>query len=188
MAKASDIKKGDIVEIEGDPHMVDALNVSLPSARGGSSLYRFRFRNVATGQKRDETAKGDDTFGDIDFSRRPVEFSYRDGEAYVFMDTDDYSEVRLLRDELGDAVDYIGEDTEGLRALCSGDRVLGIELPTAVNLEVVETGPALKGASATARTKPATLSTELVIQVPEYLESGETVRVDTRTADFLGRA
>lgn len=188
MPKASDVKKGDIVSIDGAPHMVENLTVSTPSARGGSSLYRLRFRNLATKQKVDKTVKGDESFGTIDFSRRAVEFSYRDGDAIVFMDSEDYSEMRLNNDDLGDAVDYITETTEGMKALVSNDRCIGIELPSAVDLQVVETGPAMKGASATARTKPATLTTGLVIQVPEYLGSGETVRVDTRSAEFLGRA
>jgi elongation factor P len=187
MPKASDVKRGDIVSIDGAPHMVESLNVSTPSARGGASLYRFRFRNLATKQKVDKTVKGDESFGDIDFSRRPVEFSYQEGDTLVFMDSEDYTEMRLNGDDLGDAASYITETTDGMRALVSDDRCIGIELPSAVTLQVVETGPAMKGASATARTKPATLSTGLVIQVPEYLESGEMVRVDTRTAEFLGR-
>ncbi len=188
MAKVCDLKKGDIVEINGAPHTLEDLNISTPSARGGASIYRMRFRNLVSKQKVDRSAMGEEQFSDIDFRRREVQFSYVSQGAYVFMDVEDYTEVSVSEDDIADEKLYITEDMEGIRALFSEGCVLGIELPPTADLEITETGPSMKGASATARTKPATLSTGLVVQVPEYMSQGETIRVDTRTGKFLSRA
>lgn len=188
MAKVCDLKKGTIVEINGSPHVLEDLSISTPSARGGSSLYRMRFRNLVSKQKVDKTCKGDDAFPSVDLRRREVQFSYESQGAYVFMDAEDYSEMHLVREDIADEIPYITEDMEGIHALVSEGRVLAIELPPVAELDVAETGPSMKGASATARTKPATLSTGLVVQVPEYLATGERVRVDTKTGKFLSRA
>jgi elongation factor P len=188
MAKVCDLKRGAIVEINGSPHVLEDLSISTPSARGGSSLYRMRFRGLVSKQKVDKTCKGDESFPDVEVRRREVQFSYEAQGAYVFMDIEDYSEFRLMNEDIADEVPYITEDLEGVHALISDGRVLAIELPPVAELEVTETGPSMKGASATARTKPATLSTGLIVQVPEYLSTGEAVRVDTRTGKFLSRA
>ena len=188
MPKACDLKKGDIVSINDAPHSLEDLNISTPTARGGASLYRMRFRNLVTRQKIDRTHKGDDDIEAIDFQRRPVQFSYEDGDRYVFSDNEDYSEVTFTKEEIAEQVPYITEDLEGIIALVCEGRSLAIELPPVADLVIEETGPSIKGASATARTKPATLTTGLVVQVPEYMESGEVIRVDTRTGKYLSRA
>ncbi len=188
MVKISDLKKGDIVNINGMPHILEDLSISTPSARGANSLYRMRFRNPVTKQKYDNTYKGDDQLPDVSFERRPAQFSYKEHGLYVFTDLEDYSEVRIAEDMMEDQKNYLTDGMEDIFVLSTEDRVLGIELPPVVELDVVETGPSIKGASATARTKPATLSTGLIVQVPEYLSNGERVRVDTRTGRFLGRA
>lgn len=188
MPKASDLKRGMIVEIEGAPHIVADVDVKSPSSRSGTTLYKIRFRNLQTRQKRDESLRGDDSFNNIDFERREVQFSYRDGAQYVFMDKEDYSQHMLDADELGDQAGYLLEGMDGIMALLVEGRIVGIELPPSVALEVVETAPALKGASATARTKTAKLATGIEIQVPEYLSAGEVVRVSTETGKFVSRA
>lgn len=188
MTKACDLKKGAAVNINGTPHILEDLNISTPTARGGNSLYRMRFRNLVTKQKLDKTYKGDDEIEDASFERRKIQFSYEDRGKWVFMDVEDYNEYELFEDDIAEEKLYITENTEGLTALISDGQVLAIELPPVTDLEITETGPSIKGASATARTKPATLSTGLVIQVPEYLETGEIVRVDTSTGKFLSRA
>lgn len=188
MAKVCDLKKGDVVDINGTPHALEDLTISTPSARGGASLYRMRFRNLVTKQKVDKTSKGDDDLPDIDFQRREVQFSYLDQGTYVFMDVEDFTEIPLLEEDIADEKFYITEAMEGIRALFSEGRVLGLELPATADLEITETGPSMKGASATARTKPATLSTGLVVQVPEYVGQNEVIRVDTRTGKFVSRA
>ncbi|RFA29839.1 elongation factor P-like protein YeiP [Alkalilimnicola ehrlichii] len=188
MPKASEIKKGSIVEIDGEPHIARQVEVKSPSSRSGTTLYKIRFVNLRTGQKQDASCKGDDGFGSIDFLRREVQFSFRDGEDYTFMDNEDFSQHTLSGEELGEQAGYLTEGLSGIMALLVEDRLVGIELPQSVNLEIVDTAPGIKGASATGRTKPATLSTGIEIQVPEYLAVGEVVRVNTETGKFMSRA
>ncbi|MDA0322662.1 MAG: elongation factor P-like protein YeiP [Verrucomicrobia bacterium] len=188
MPKVCDMKKGAVVEINGAPHILQDLTISSPTARGGATLYRMRFRNLITQQKLDGTHKGDDMLGSIDFSRRSIQFSYQDQDRFVFMDEENFNEYSFSAEDIEDERPYLADGLEGLLVMIVDGRALGVELPPAVELKVAETGPSMKGASASARTKPATLTTGLVIQVPEYLETGEIVRVDTRTGGFLGRA
>lgn len=188
MPKASDIKRGMMVSLNGQPHVVEDLKVQTPAARGGTSLYKIRFRNIVSKQKEDRTLKGDDDLPSADVQRREVQFSYSQDGAYMFMDLEDYSEFALSESDLQREKQFLTEGLEGITALLSEGRILSIELPDVVELEVVESEPSARGATAAARTKPATLSTGLVVQVPEYLDCNEVVRVDTRTAKFLSRA
>jgi elongation factor P len=188
MAKAGDLKRGMVVEINGAPHIVKNVDVKSPSSRGASTLYKIRFNNVKTGQKHDESLKGDDFFKDVDLVRAKVQFSYIDGENYIFMNIDDYSQYSLNKEALDEQVYFLTEGLEGIVALLVDDEILGIELPAAVVLEVLETPPAIKGSSASSRTKTARLSTGAEIQVPEYLETGELIKVNTETGKFMSRA
>ncbi len=188
MPKASELKRGSIVQIDGAPHILEDLHVQTPSARGGASLYKCRFRNLATRQKLDRSMKGDEMLGEANFEKREVQYLYCQGDAHVFMDLTDYSQFELAADAIDEERYYLVEDMEGIFALVSDGKVLSIELPPTVELEITETSPAIKGASATARTKPATLSTGLTVHVPEHISTGTVVRVDTRTGAFLGRA
>ena len=188
MAKACDLKKGSIVGINGLPHVVEALTVTTPSARGASSIYRFRFRNLVSKAKQDVSCKGDEPFADIDFERRPIQYLYKEADLYTFMDNEDFSQFSLPQDAIEEQLLYLSEDMEGLFALMSDGRVLTVEVPQKVVLKIESCDPVMKGASVTARTKPAKCQTGLVVQVPEYLESGEMIIVDTATATFLSRA
>lgn len=188
MAKAGDLKKGMVVEINGTPHIVKMIDVKSPSSRGATTLYKIRFNNVKTGQKLDESLKGDDFFKDVDLVRAKVQFSYIDGENYIFMNTEDYSQYALSKEALDDQIYFLTEGLEGIIALLVDDEILGVELPSAVTLEVLETPPAIKGATASSRTKTAKLSTGAEIQVPEYLETGELIKVNTETGKFMSRA
>lgn len=187
MIKACDLAKSIVVEIDGDPHIVEQIRTQTPSARGAATLYKVRFRNLRTRSKLDRTFKGDDPLKESDFDARSVTFSYREGDRYTFMDNEDYSQFELLKDELGDVCDYLVDDMDNLKALFQNGKVLCVQLPDSVELEITETAPSMRGASVTARTKAATLQTGLVIQVPEYMEQGERVRVDTRTGEFIQR-
>ena len=188
MPKASDLKRGHIVDINNIPHAVKKVEAKSPSARGAATLYKVRFTNLKTGQKLDESYKGDDLLKEIDCNRVEVQYSYMDGESYVFMNMEDYSQYNLNPDELEGQIEYLFEGLEGITALLVEDNILGIELPQSVSLEVVETAPGIKGASASARTKPAKLSTGVEVQVPEYLETGEIIKVNTETGKFMSRA
>ena len=177
-----------IVDINGMPHAVKKVEAKSPSSRGAATLYKIRFNNLKTGQKLDESYKGDDMLKDIDCVRVPVQYSYMDGESYVFMNTEDYSQYNLNAEDIEEQRGYITDGLEGIVALLVDGDILGIELPQSVNLEITDTAPGIKGATATGRTKPATLSTGLEIQVPEYLESGEVIKVNTSNGKFISRA
>lgn len=188
MVKASELKKGMVVEVNNMPHVVKQIEVRNPSSRGASTLYKVRFNNLKTGQKLDESLKGDDMFKEADYVRAKAQFSYVDGDAYVFMNSEDYSQYSLSGDDLEGQVGYLTEGLEGIVALLVDDEVIAIELPSSVVMAIIETSPAIKGATASARTKTAKLTTGIEIQVPEYLEQDELVKVNTETGKFMSRA
>ncbi|MDD5276262.1 MAG: elongation factor P-like protein YeiP [Methylovulum sp.] len=188
MAKASDLKRGMVVEINGVPHAVKHVDAKSPSSRGATTLYKVRFTNLKTGLKLDESLKGDDVFKETDLVRARVQYSYKDGENYVFMNAEDYTQYTLSSEDLEGQVEYLSESLEGIVALLIDDVPLGLELPATVVLEIVETPPAIKGSSASARTKTARLSTGLEVQVPEYLETGDLIKVNTETGKYSSRA
>ena len=188
MPKASDLKKGSVVEIDGEVYIANQIDKRNPSARGASTLFKVRFFNVRSGQKLEQTLKGDDFVKDGDLVRRSVQFSYREGDITTFMDTEDYSQYELNAEDLEEQSCYMTEDLEGMVALLVDGQIVGVEIPLTVELDITETAPGLKAASASARTKPALLSTGLEIQVPEYLESGERIKVNTTNGKFVSRA
>jgi elongation factor P len=188
VAKASELKKGMVVEVNGVPHIVKQIEVRNPSSRGASTLYKIRFNNLKTGQKLDESLKGDDIFKEADYVRAKAQFSYIDGDNYVFMNSEDYTQYTLSSDDLEGQIGYLTEGLEGIVALLVDDEVIGIELPSSVIMPIIETTPAIKGATASARTKTARLTTGIEIQVPEYLEADELVKVNTETGKFMSRA
>jgi len=188
MTKACDLKKGSLVGIHGLPHILEDLKVSTPSARGAASIYHLRFRNLVTKAKQDVSCKGDEPFDDIDFERRPVQYLYKEADLYTFMDTEDFSQFSLPEDALEEQLPYLVQDMEGMFALLSDGKVLAIEMPQKVELTIASCDPVMKGASVTARTKPAKCQTGLVVHVPEYLEAGEAIFVDTATGTYLTRA
>ena len=187
MPRANELKSGMVIEINGVPHSVKNVDAKSPSSRGASTLYKVRFTNLKTGQKLDESYKGEDMLKEADCVRVQVQFSYVDGDAYTFMNMEDFSQYTLNRDEIEDSVAYLTDGLDGIFALIMDDAILGIELPQSVVLTVTETTPATKGATAAGRTKPATLSTGLEIQVPEYMEAGQDVKVNTTNAKFMSR-
>jgi len=186
--KASDLKRGVIVEINGWPHAVKQVECKSPSSRGAATLYKIRFTNLKTGQKLDESYKGEDFLKEADCVRVQVQYSYLDGDNYTFMDMEDYSQYGLNSGDLESQMGYLTEGLEGITALLVDGNILGIELPQSVGLKIVDTTPAVKGATATGRTKAATLSTGLEVQVPEYLEIDEIIKVNTSNGKFISRA
>lgn len=188
MLKACDLKKGSLVGLRGLPHVLESLSVTTPSARGAASIYHFRFRNLVTKAKQDVSCKGEEPFDDIDFERRPVQYLYREADLHTFMDTEDFSQFTLPATAIEEQLDYLVEDMEGLFALISDGKILTIEVPQKVVLTIASCDPVMKGASVTARSKPAKCQTGLVVQVPEYLEAGEAIIVDTATGTYLSRA
>lgn len=188
MPKASELKRGQVVEINGAPHVVKTIDVKSPSSRGANTLYKIRFNNLLSGQKLDETLKGDDSFKEADCQRVNVQYSYKDGDSLVFMNQEDYSQYSMDTQDLEEQLGYIIEGLEGLTALLVGGNMVALELPQVVTLTIVETAPGIKGASASARTKPAILSTGLEVQVPEYIETGTAIKINTGTGKFMSKA
>ena len=188
MPKASEIKKNAAVEHNGKVYIVKEINKLTPSGRAGASLYRMRLYEVGTGAKADESFKADEMLSLVDFHRNKVSFSYVDGDEYVFMDNEDYSSYSLNSETISEELPFITEDSKGLQILLVEEKPVGIELPASVDLLITETDPSIKGASASARTKPAKLVTGLVIQVPEYIANGEKIKVNTAESKFMGRA
>ena len=184
---AKDFKKRMVVEIDGAPHMIEHINVQTPSARGAATLYKVRARNLKTRAKVEKSYKGTESLNEASFERRPIQFLYRDSDGFHFMDSADFNQFSLSADDLQEQSPFMTENMEGVEALLVDDQVIAIEIPDTVELTIVETAPGVRGNSATGRTKPATLSTGLVIQVPEHLDENTVVRVDTREGIYLGR-
>jgi elongation factor P len=168
--------------------MIEQIQVQTPSARGAATLYKIKARNLKTKARVEKTYRGTDALNESSFERRPVQFLYRDAELFHFMDAADYNQFSLAVEDLRDQAPYMTENMEGIESLVVDDEVIAIEIPDTVALVIAETAPGVRGNSATGRTKPATLATGAVIQVPEHLEPGVTVRVDTRSGEYLGRA
>ncbi len=185
---AKEIKPGSVMVHDGQPVVIESVSVQSPSARGAATLYKFRARNVVSKNKVDITLKGTDSLDEADFYRREVKLMYSDATHLHVLDQTDYNQYSLPLDDVQHERQFITEDLEGLFALIYNGECVGLQLPTAVELEVTECDPAVRGNSATSRTKPAVLQTGLVVQVPEYLKQGERIKVDTRSGEFLSRA
>jgi len=188
MPNACDLKKGHVVEINGDPYVVKHITVKSPTARGAVTLYKIRFNNVKTRQKYEDTFKGNDMLPEVDIMKRSVQYLYPDGNLHVFMDKEDYNQYMISNEDIADELVWISDEMEGLIAIIIDENMVSLEIPSSLVFEVTETAPGMKGASATARTKPAILSNGVEIQVPEYLEPGEMVKVNTETRKFMSKA
>ena len=186
--KASEVKKGNVVENEGTVYQVRDIERSAPTARGGNVTFRFTMYSIPGGRKFDLSLRADDDLKEMDLVRRAANFSYMDGEAFVFMDAEDYTQFLFGFVLVGDNAGFIVEDTEGYYVQLIDDAPVGLQVPTSVVLTVVDTAPELKGASATKRTKPARLNTGVEIQVPEYITNDDKAFANTLTGEFAGRA
>ena len=178
---------GGVITVNGAPHIIESVEKHTPSARGAATIYKVRCRNLLTQMKTDLSCKGEDSYDEPDFRQQEVQYLYKEGNDYVFMDVESFDQFPLAAEVIGDDKYYLIEDMEGISALILEDRIVGIRLPDVVEQELIECDPAIKGQSATNRGKSAKTQTGLEIQVPEYMEQGEIVRIDTRTGKFLGR-
>ena len=188
MPKASEVKKGAIVRHKDHVCVVRRIEIRTPSSRGSNTLYKMKLQDVQSKQNLDETFKGDDSFGDVEFIRRQASYSYFDGELYVFMDDEDFTQYSFNAADLEGQVGYLSEGLSGLFVILIDGTAAGVQLPAAVELEILETAPALKGGTVTKRTKPATLAGGIEVQIPEYLAQGEVIKVNTDTGEYISRA
>jgi elongation factor P len=184
MISATDLRKGVTFELDGELYRVVEYQHSYIGR--GSANVRTKLRNLRTGRTIDRTFSASEKFQEVRLELRQVQFLYRDGDLYYFMDTETYEQPALSAEVLEDRANYL---KEGLLLSLSmrEDQPLEIELPVTVDLEVTQTGPGLKGDTATGATKRAILETGLEVQVPLFLEEGDIIRVDTRTGEYLAR-
>ena len=153
----------------------------------GHAFVRTTLRNVRTGAVVDRTFRAGEKVERAMIDKRSMQFLYRDGADYVFMDDETYDQRNLAPAALGAAARYLVEQATAL-ILLFGEEVIGVELPAAVELVITETEPGVQGDRVSGARKPATLETGLVVQVPLFIESGERVKVDTRSGEYLSRA
>jgi elongation factor P len=187
--QAKEMKPGAVVVSDsGDPIIIEGVSVQSPSARGAATLYKFRARNLLTKQKVDLTLKGTDNMAEADFRKRPVKLMYKDADEVHLMDQEDYNQYSIKLQEVTEQMNYLTEEMESVFALIYEDQCVGIQLPSSAELTISQCDPAVRGNSATARTKPALLETGLTVHVPEYIKEGEKIKVSTETGDFLSRA
>lgn len=184
MFDAGELRKGLTIELEGGLYkVVDYQHIKI--ARGSAQV-RLKLKDLRAGHTIERTFQASEKFVKARLERRNVQFLYEEGGLYYFMDNESFEQTPLDADLLGDALNYLKEDMT-LEMLTHKDQPVGIELPVAVGLVVAETGPAFKGDTATAGNKPATMETGIIIQVPMFINTGDTIKVDTRSGEYLER-
>jgi elongation factor P len=184
MATPNDLKNGMVLNIDGQLWAVTEFQHVKPGK--GPAFVRTKLRNVESGKNVDRTFNAGTKVETANVDKRTMQYLYNDGTSYVFMDTATYDQLEVPPEIVGDAKNFMLENQEAIVATNEG-RVLFIELPASVELEITFTEPGLAGDSATGRTKPATLETGHEIQVPLFINQGEKVKVDTRDSSYLGR-
>ena len=182
---AGDFRKGMIFEMEGKPMLVVDFQHVKPGK--GAAFVRTKYKNVMTGAVREEAFNPTAKFEQVAVERKDAEYSYNDGDLYYFMDPETYDMTPLNQDVLGDAFRFMKENTPCKLVSYKGS-VFTVEVPNFMDLEVTETEPGVRGDTATNVTKPATLETGAVVQVPIFINEGEKIQIDTRTGEYMGRS
>ncbi|MEM1081331.1 MAG: elongation factor P-like protein YeiP [Pseudomonadota bacterium] len=187
MPKANEIKRGHVVEHQQRVWAVRDISRSAPTARGSGTLYRFKLESIPGGDRQELTLKGDELLPEADLVRRQSTFSYSDGDELVFMDDEDFSQYSLGREAIGHDAGYITDGLANVYVLLIEGQPVAIQLPQSVELDIIDTAPVLKGATASRSAKPATTETGLDLMVPDYITPGDRVRVNTESGQFMGR-
>jgi elongation factor P len=187
MFTTSDFKKGLVIQLDGAPCIIIDVAFQSPSARGANTMVKTKYRNLITSQVLEKTFRSGDKVDEADFERHKGQYLYADGSNGVFMDLENYEQFEVTEEQFSPIAPFLLEGTEVILGLFQG-RLVNVDLPMVVELQVTETAPALKNATAQAQTKEAVLETGLRLQVPPYLESGEKIKVDTRDGRFISRA
>ena len=182
---AGDFRKGMIFEMDGKPMLVVDFQHVKPGK--GAAFVRTKYKNVISGAVREEAFNPSAKFEQVAVERKDAEYSYNDGDLYYFMDPETYDMTPLNADVLGDAFRFMKENTPCKLVSYKGS-VFTVEVPNFMDLEVTETEPGVRGDTATNVTKPATLETGAVVQVPIFINEGEKIQVDTRTGEYMGRS
>ena len=184
MMEAGDLRPGNTVEKSGE--LLQVLDFHHVKMGRGTAIVRAKFKNVNTGAVTEETFRPEERFTRARIERTDAQYLYRDGDSYVVMDSTTYDQFPVGEELLGDATKWLKEN-DSLFLLQYDGRILGVELPIAVELEVTYTEPGFKGDTATGGSKPATLETGAVVDVPLFVTQGERIRVDTRNGRYMER-
>ncbi|MFZ5644046.1 MAG: elongation factor P [Bacillota bacterium] len=185
MISTNDFKTGLTIEIDGDVFQVVDFQHVKPGK--GAAFVRTKIRNVRTGGVVEKTFNAGEKIPRARVERKEFQYLYNDGTAYNFMDMETYDQTNLTADELGDAIKYLKENMT-ITILMHQGKSIGVDLPNYVELEVVETSPGIKGDTASGGSKPATLETGYVVQVPFFINIGDVLQIDTRTGQYIKRA
>ena len=184
MINVGEIKKGIMIELDSQLYqIVEFQHIKMGR---GSAQVRLKLRNIKTGGIVDRSFQATEKFQRVRLDHRTVQYMYSDGDTYHFMDTESFDQIALSRVILGDAVNYL-KDGITLELLSYNEAPIGVELPITVDLKIEQTEPGFRGDTATGGTKPAVVETGLTVQVPLFVQQGETIRVDTRTGEYLER-
>ncbi len=184
MYTASDLRKGLRIKIDGDPYVITEFNFVKPGK--GQSLYRCKLRNMITGSQFERTFREVDTFEQADLQSKKMQFLYKEENQYCFMDNENFEQIYLTSEQVGDAKNYLIDNLE-VEILLFEDRPIEVTLPNSVDLRVVKAEPWAKGDSVSGNYKPVILETGYRILVPPFVEEGEKIRVDTRSGEYLTR-
>jgi elongation factor P len=181
----NDLKNGMTLLIDGT--LFDLVDFQHVKPGKGGAFVRTTLRNTRTGGTQERTFRADEKVERAIVDKRDMQFLYRSGDEYVFMDSTTYDQLTVAPQSLGPAVDYLVENASAVLNMYD-DEIIGVDLPAAVELQVAETEPGVQGDRVSGARKPATLETGAVIQVPLFIDAGERVKVDTRTGDYIGKA
>ena len=183
--QATKLRKGMLFKLDKDLfRALDVQHVTPGNLRG---FVRVKARNIRSGTLADNKLRSEDLVERATLDERAMQYMYNDGTDYYFMDTSSYEQVHISGEALGDSVNYLKPEMT-VEVEFYGEEALGIELPATVDLAVTDTAPGIKGATASAQVKPATLETGLVVNVPPFINPGDLVRVSTETGEYLSRA
>ena len=180
----NDLKNGITLNLDGTLYTVVEFQHVKPGK--GGAFVRSRLRNLRTGNMLDRTFNAGVKVEQAILEKRDMQFLYKDGDEYVFMDTETYDQVNIKPVALGEAADYLIENAIAIIATYEGE-IVSVEIPAAVELEIAQTEPGVQGDRVSGARKPATLQTGKVIQVPLFVNIGDRVKVDTRTGDYITR-
>ncbi|MGD8762842.1 MAG: elongation factor P [Desulfobacteraceae bacterium] len=184
MLESGDLRKGLKFELDGEPYVIVQFEFVKPGK--GQALYKCKLKNMVTGVQFDKTFRSGEKFKEADLEEIEMEYLYADGENYCFMNSTTYEQDFLTEDQVGDAKDFLTENTVCNVLLFEG-RPIGISLPIFMDLRVEKTDPWVKGDTASGDSKPATLETGYILQVPPFVEEGQLIKIDTRTGEYVER-
>ena len=185
MISAIDLRKGLVIRIDGELYTVSGYNHVTPGK--GRAHMQVSIKSLKQGNVTQKRYRPSDKVEDVFLDYRDMEYLYQEGDNYCFMDTENYEQVFLSKDVLGDAMSYIAPNAKVSVSLHENNAI-GVELPSSVTLKIIETDPGSKGDTVTNVFKPAKLETGYVTKVPLFINTGEIIKIDTRTGEFMGRA